>query len=74
MLTLSFCSLSTSSPDPKRQEVGTDPSTTSTGTVTIAVAGTAQSTGVSPLPAMSNVVEVPWALRVKKAVMKKSSL
>jgi hypothetical protein len=42
--------------------------------VTIDMAGTLQSAGVSPPLATSTVVEVPQALRVKKAVMKKSSL
>jgi hypothetical protein len=54
--------------------VGTDPSASTTGAVTVAVAGTAPPAGVTPPPAMSTVVETPWALRVKKAVMKKSSL
>jgi hypothetical protein len=51
-----------------------DPSTTSAGMVTIVVAGTVQSAGVSPPLATSTMVEIPWALRIKKAVMKKSSL
>jgi hypothetical protein len=55
-----FCSPSASPPDPKL--------------VTIAVAGTSQPAGVTSPPATSTVVEKPWALRVKKALMKKSSL
>jgi hypothetical protein len=60
--------------DEAAETAGTDPSTTSAGVVTIAVAGTVQPAGMTPPPAMSTVVEIPWALRVKKAVMKKSSL
>jgi hypothetical protein len=74
MLTLSICSPPDSPPDPEREEVGTDPSASATGVVTIAVAGTAPPAGVTLPPAMSTVVETPRALRVKKAVMKKSSL
>jgi hypothetical protein len=56
------------------ETAGTDPSTTSAGTVTIAVAGTAQSADVTPPPAMSTEVEITQALRIKKSIMKKSSL
>jgi hypothetical protein len=56
------------------ETAGTDPSTTSTGMVTIAVAGTLQSAGVTPPPATSTVLIKPWALRLKKSAMKKSSL
>jgi hypothetical protein len=52
----------------------TDPSTTSAGVVTVAVAGTAQQAGVTPPLATSTIVETPLALRVKKPIMKKSSL
>jgi hypothetical protein len=51
-----------------------DPSTTSTGVVTIAVVGTSPSAGVTPPPAMSTVVIKPRALKLKKSGMKKSSL
>jgi hypothetical protein len=54
--------------------MGTYPSASATGSVTIAVAGTMPPADVTPPPAMSAVVETPWAMRVKKAVMKKSSL
>jgi hypothetical protein len=91
MLTLSFCSLPTSPPEPEREEVGTDPSASAigavtvavvgtdpsasvTGAVTVAVAGTTPPAGVTPPPATSTVVETTRALRVKKAIMKKSSL
>jgi hypothetical protein len=60
--------------DEAAETAGMNLSTTSTGVVTIAVAGTAQPAGVTPPPAMSTVVEIPQALRVKKAVMKKSLL
>jgi hypothetical protein len=60
--------------DEAAETAGTDPSTTSARVVTIAVAGTAQPAGVTPSPATSTVVEKPRALRVNKAVMKKSSL
>jgi hypothetical protein len=61
------------------ETAGTDPSTTSAGVVTIAVAGTspghlAPSAGVTPPPATSTVVIKPQALRLKKSGMKKSSL
>jgi hypothetical protein len=56
------------------ETAGTDPSTTSAGIVTIAVAGTSPSAGVTPPPAMSTVVIKPRALRLKKSAMKKSSL
>jgi hypothetical protein len=57
----------------------TDPSTTSAGVVTIAVAGTlpghpAPSAGVTPPPAMSTVVVKPRALRLKKSGVKKAEL
>jgi hypothetical protein len=82
MLTVSICSPS-ASPEPKHEEVGTDPSASATGAgpsasatgaVTIAVAGTTPAAGVTPLPATGTVVETLQAMRVKKAVMKKSSL
>jgi hypothetical protein len=60
--------------DEAAETARTDPSTTSAGTVTITVAGTAQLAGVTPPPAMSTEVEIPRALRIKKSVMKKSSL
>jgi hypothetical protein len=60
--------------DDAAQTAGMDPSTTSAGMVTIAVVSTAQPARVTPPPATSTVVEVPRALRIKKAVMKKSSL
>jgi hypothetical protein len=58
------------------ETAGMDPSTTSAGVVTIAVAGTspghpAPSAGVTPPPAMSTVVV---KLRLKKSGMKKSFL
>jgi hypothetical protein len=61
------------------EAAGTDPSTTSAGVVTIAVAGTssghpAPSAGVTPPPAMSTVVAKPRALRLKISGIKKSSL
>jgi hypothetical protein len=61
------------------ETAGTDPSTTSTGVVTVAVVGTspghpAPSAGVTPAPATSTVVVKPRALRLKKSGMKKSSL
>jgi hypothetical protein len=59
--------------DEAAETAGTDPST-SVGVVTIAMAGTVQPAGMTPPPATSTVVEIPRALRVKKAVMKKSSL
>jgi hypothetical protein len=52
---------------------GMDPVTTSAGVVTIAVAGTSPSAGVTPPPATSTVVIKPRALRLKKAGMKKSA-
>jgi hypothetical protein len=60
--------------DVAAETAGTDPSTTSAGMVTITVVGTSQPAGVTPPPALSTVVEIPRALRIKKAVMKKSSL
>jgi hypothetical protein len=54
--------------------MGTDPSAFVTGAVTIAVASTPPPAGVTPPPATRTVVETPQALRVKKAIMKKSSL
>jgi hypothetical protein len=60
--------------DDAAETAGTDPSTTSAEMVTIAVAGTVQPAGVTLPPAMSTVVEIPRSLRIKKAVMKKSSL
>jgi hypothetical protein len=61
------------------ETAGTDPSTTSAGVITIAVAGTspghpAPSAGVTPPPATSTVVVKSRALRLKKSSMKKSSL
>jgi hypothetical protein len=61
------------------ETIRTDPSTTSAGVVTIAVAGTspghlAPSAGVTPPPAMSTVVVKPRALRLKKSSIKKSKL
>jgi hypothetical protein len=61
------------------ETAGTDPATTSTGAVTIAVAGTspghpAPSAGVTPPPAMSTVVVKPRAMRLKKFGIKKSKL
>jgi hypothetical protein len=46
---------------------GTDPSTTSAGVVTIAVASTSPLAGVTPPPATSTVVIKPQALRLKKS-------
>ncbi|XP_025798665.1 transcription initiation factor TFIID subunit 11-like [Panicum hallii] len=63
-----------SPPEPEREEVETDPSVSATGAVTIAMAGTVPPAGVTPPPATNTMVETPRALRVKKAVMKKSSL
>jgi hypothetical protein len=60
--------------DDAAETAGTDPSTTSAGTVTIVVVGTVQPAGVTPPPATSTMVEIPQALRIKKAFMKKSSL
>jgi hypothetical protein len=60
--------------DEAAETAETDPSTTTAGTVTIAVAGTSQPAGVTPPPASSTVVEIPRALRINKAIMKKSSL
>jgi hypothetical protein len=60
--------------DDAAETAGTDPSSTSERMVTIAVVGTSQPAGVTPPPATSTVVEKPWALRIKKAIMKKSSL
>jgi hypothetical protein len=61
------------------ETAGTDPSTTSAGVITIAVADTslghpAPSAGVTPPPAMSTVVVKPQALRLKKSGIKKSKL
>jgi hypothetical protein len=61
------------------ETAGTDPSTTSTRVMTIAVAGTSpghlvRSAGVTPPPVMSTVVVKPRVLRLKKPTMKKSSL
>jgi hypothetical protein len=60
--------------DEAAETARTDPSTTFARVVTIAVAGTVQPAGMTPPPATSTMVDIPWALRVKKAVMKKSSL
>jgi hypothetical protein len=54
--------------------MGMDPSASAIASVTIAVAGTVPPADVTPPPAMSAVVETQQAIRVKKAVMKKSSL
>jgi hypothetical protein len=56
------------------ETAGTDPATTSAGVVTVAVAGTSPSAGVTPPSATSTVVIKPRVLRLKKASMKKSSL
>jgi hypothetical protein len=61
------------------ETAGTDPSTTSAGVVTVAVASTslghpAPSAGVTPPPATGTMVIKPRALRLKKSGMKKSSL
>jgi hypothetical protein len=67
MLTVSICS-PPGSPEPEREEVGTDPSASATGAdpsasvigaVTIAMAGTAPPAGVTPPPATGTVVETP---------------
>jgi hypothetical protein len=69
MLTVSICSPSASSPRTELEEVGAAPSATTA--VTIAMAGTAPPAGETPPPA----TETPrLALRVKKAVKKKSAL
>jgi hypothetical protein len=60
--------------DDAAETARTDPSTTSAGMVTIAMAGTSQPAGVTPPSATSTVVEKPRTLRIKKAVMKKSLL
>jgi hypothetical protein len=52
----------------------TDPRTTSVGVVTVAMAGTSPSAGVTLPLATSTVVIKPRALRLKKAGMKNSSL
>jgi hypothetical protein len=56
------------------ETVGTGPSTTLAGVVTVAVAGTSPSAGVTPPPVTSTMVIKPWALRLKKSGMKKLSL
>jgi hypothetical protein len=56
------------------ETAGTNPSTTSAGVVTIAVAGTSPSAGVTLAPVTSTVVIKPRALKLKKSEMKKSSL
>jgi hypothetical protein len=58
----------------ERQEVGMDPSASATEAVTVAVASTTSPSGATPPPATGTMVETPRAMRVKKAVMKKSSL
>jgi hypothetical protein len=73
-LTLSACSPPASPLEPERQEMGTDPAASAIGSVTIAVVGTAPPAGVTPPPATSTMVGTPQAMRVKKAVMKRSSL
>jgi hypothetical protein len=45
-----------------------------TGAVTIAVAGNMPPAGVTPPPAMGIAIKTRRAMRVKKAVMMKSSL
>jgi hypothetical protein len=67
-------SASTTRADPSASAIGADPSASATGAVTIVVAGTAPPAGVTPPPATGTVVETPRAMRVKKAIMKKSSL
>jgi hypothetical protein len=52
----------------------TDPAASATGSVTIAVVGTAPPADVTPPPEMSTMVRIPQVMRVKKAVMKRSSL
>jgi hypothetical protein len=54
--------------------MGMDPSASATGLVTIAVVGTTPPADVTPPPTTNAVVETPRAMRVKKAIMKKSSL
>jgi hypothetical protein len=56
------------------ETAGTDPSTTSAGVVTVALAGTSPSASVTPPLVTSTVVIKPQALRPKKSGMKKSSL
>jgi hypothetical protein len=69
MLTFSVCSPPASPPQPEHQEMETDPA--ASAAVTIAVAGTAPSAGVTPPPTTRTPRQ---AMRVKKAVMKKSML
>jgi hypothetical protein len=69
MLAFSVCSPPASPPQPERQEMETDPA--ASAAVTIAVAGTAPSAGVIPPPTTRTPQR---AMRVKKAVMKKSML
>jgi hypothetical protein len=66
---VSSCSPSASPPRTEPEEVGSAPS--ATATVTIAVAGTAPPAGETPTPATGTPRR---ALRVKKAIMKKSVL
>jgi hypothetical protein len=54
--------------------MATEPSASATGAVTIAVAGTAPPAGVTPPPATGIAIKKRRAMRVKKAVMKKSLL
>jgi hypothetical protein len=54
--------------------MGTDLAASAAGSVTIAVAGTTPPAGVYPPPATSTEAETPRVMRVKKAVMKRSSL
>jgi hypothetical protein len=69
MLTMSSCSPSASSSRAEHEEEGTAPS--AAAAVTVAVAGTVPQAGETPPPAMGTPRR---ALRVKKAVKKKSTL
>jgi hypothetical protein len=64
MLTLSFCSPPASPLEPERQEVGTDPSASTIGAVTVAVVGTdpsASATGADPLSSATGAVTIAVA-------------
>jgi hypothetical protein len=54
--------------------MGTDPAASAAGSVTIAVVGTTLPAGVASLLAASTEAETPRVMRVKKAVIKRSSL
>jgi hypothetical protein len=69
MLTFPVCSPPASPPRPGRLEMETNP--TASAAVTIAMVGTMQEAGVTPPPTTSTP---RWAMRVKKVVMKKSTL